>query len=58
MNEKKKAFLEKVLQIWEQQPDLRFGQLLCNATSGIAQDLYFASDEELLKLVEDLPNRR
>jgi len=47
-----KNILEKLKEIWERYPDLRFGQLIMNLFKDY--ELFFMEDEELLKEIEDL----
>jgi hypothetical protein len=47
-----KNILDKLKEIWERYPDLRFGQLIMNLFKDY--ELFFMEDEELLKEIEDL----
>jgi hypothetical protein len=47
-----KTILEKLGEIWERYPDLRFGQLILNAFK--EYELFYMEDDELLKEIEDL----
>lgn len=46
--------LARLKVIWDKNPDLRLGQLICNAVP--AEVLYFAEDDELIEAVEELYN--
>ena len=44
-------FMSELIDIWQEFPELRFGQFLCNVLRDPA--LYYAEDEDLLKKVKD-----
>ena len=44
--------LNKIKEIWERHPDLRLGQLICNAVP--ESILYYTEDDALIQAVEDL----
>lgn len=51
------GFLQEIKKIWEQYPDLRFGQMITDfeyyvKTKGI-NDLYYLEEDEFLKLLEE-----
>ena len=48
-----KPFLESIASLWEQNPDLRFGQLVSNVYSfGGIDDPFYIEDDYTLKLIE------
>ena len=50
-------FLKKLQECWEEVPDWRFGQLMCNFLGDVAtktnRDVFFIEDEEMLSLLEE-----
>jgi hypothetical protein len=49
--------IERLLKVWEANPELRLGQLLHNATHGV--DCFYLYDDEFVKLLElYLPQKR
>jgi hypothetical protein len=53
---RKRHFIEALTEMWVHQlPDLRLGQLLCNAAD--KTPLFYMSDDDLLKAVSDLARR-
>jgi hypothetical protein len=42
--------MQKLLRVWEANPNLRLGQLLHNATYGV--DYFYLHDDEFVKLLE------
>jgi uncharacterized protein YihD (DUF1040 family) len=44
--------LDKLQEIWERYPDLRFGQLIMNLFKDY--ELFYMEDEELMQEIEDL----
>lgn len=48
-----KPFLEKLEQIWNKFPDMRFGQFIENVSHLKKQELYFLEEEQLLELFEN-----
>lgn len=46
-----RPFLNEIALIWEQNPDLRFGQLIMNAFSNDIA-LYYADDERVLNQIK------
>lgn len=44
-------FMNELIDIWQEFPELRFGQLLCNVLRD--PSLYYVEDEDLLKKVRD-----
>lgn len=51
----REAYLKRILSLWNNYPELRFGQLLLNSVL-YSDDLYYMTDEELLKLLEHRAN--
>lgn len=49
--EEKKEVLEQFYEIWKENPDLRFGQLICNIISDPA--LYYIEDFHLIKKLKE-----
>lgn len=51
--ELKQQMIERLMKCWLEQPELRLGQLLCNAgySSGI-DDLFYIEDENLIEATE------
>jgi len=43
------VILQRLEQVWEKYPDLRFGQLILNV---LRNDFYYVEDEELAQRVE------
>ncbi len=50
----KAKLLKAILKIWNNNPELRLGQLLVNTGSN---DLYYVSDEQLLKNLQRYDNQ-
>jgi len=48
--------LDQLAEIKEKHPELRFGQILCNALDNIDIDLYYLSDETVLKALINIYN--
>ena len=44
-------FCYKLAKLWEDYPDWRFGQLICNLTN--REDIFYIEDDELMKKIED-----
>lgn len=55
MRDKKRIelFLKEIQKYWEQNPDLRFGQLLINVFGLSKKDVWFLEENETLKLFEE-----
>ncbi len=56
-NEQKRLVIERVLAVWQKNPDLRLGQLLINATSGLDNDhtvrkMFYVEDDALAERLE------
>ncbi len=47
----KRAFVEKLLALWEKYPSLRFGQLILNVYGN--NGFYYTEDAEFLKQLKD-----
>ena len=44
---------ERLATAWERFPDMRLGQLICNAYSGVMRDPFFIEDDELIEMIEE-----
>ena len=42
-------FLDKFEELWKLHPDIRFGQMIYNLTSGI--DIFYIEDDKMLELI-------
>lgn len=47
-----KETLDRLREIWEEEPELRLGQLIVNAVP--EEDIYFISNESLIKELENM----
>lgn len=56
MRDKKriKSFLEELQNIWEQVPDWRFFQLVCNIQRGLGSDGFYLEDDDALARIKNL----
>lgn len=54
----RRAVVERILEAWEQLPNLRFGQLLVNSQGMGAEVLFNISDMDLATRVEQYAARR
>jgi len=55
--EQKRAVIERILAVWEKNPQLRLGQLLVNTMNGIDDEhttrrIFYVEDEELAQRLE------
>lgn len=48
-----KPFLERLEKVWNEVPDWRFGQLVCNVLNSIPKDLFYVEDDEMIKYFEE-----
>ena len=48
-----KPFLERLGKVWEQVPDWRFGQLMCNVLNSMSNDPFFTEDDEMIEYFEN-----
>ena len=55
-----KRILEKIKVLWEESPDLRFGQFIQNIFGSIVGDqpIYFKEDDEVEKILDYLLNKK
>lgn len=55
MRDKKRIrpICERLATAWERFPDMRLGQLICNAFAGDAGDPFFIEDDKLIEMIED-----
>jgi len=44
---------ERLATAWERFPDMRLGQLICNAYNGVAKDPFYIEDEKLIEMIEE-----
>lgn len=44
-------FLNHIAEVWEKYPDLRFGQLISNATCG-GMDIFFMEEDQMLQAID------
>lgn len=51
--EHKDKITQRLLHIWNQYPELRLGQLIFNVFTSSERDLYYHSDEELIRALEE-----
>jgi len=59
MPDKRREIVEKILAMWEKAPDLRLGQLLCNAAlRNGADDLYYIDDDKLLAQMQEFVDKQ
>lgn len=49
-----KPFLEQLEQLWLQNPDLRFGQLIHLLANEIGRDIFFPEEEEWIENINKL----
>lgn len=49
--EQKRAIIERLLQVWLKNPELRLGQLIWNKTCN--SDFFYDEDEDFMKLLEN-----
>jgi hypothetical protein len=47
-------FLKELEVLWEQKPDLRFGQLIYILADEIKRDIFFPEEDEWLKHIKNL----
>ena len=54
MRDKKRirAFCNRLADVWEQCPDLRFGQLMMNVFGRMGKDPFFPEDDEMIGYIE------
>ena len=56
-----RPFCERLAAAWERCPDMRFGQLICNAFSvsntGACKDPFFVEDDVTIFLIEKLTDK-
>ena len=45
-----RPFLDHIAEVWEKYPDLRFGQLISNATCG-KMDIFFMEEDQMLQAI-------
>lgn len=45
-------FCEKLQAAWERNPDMRFGQFVCNVFGQIQRDPFYVEDDECMRLIE------
>ncbi len=55
--EQKRAVVERILAVWEKNPELRLGKMFLDVTTGIDNDhtvgkMYFIEDEDLAERME------
>ena len=48
-----KPFLERLEKIWNEVPDWRFGQLMCNVLNSMPKDPFFPEDDEMIEYFEN-----
>lgn len=48
-----KPFLERLEKVWNEVPDCRFGQLICNVLNSIPKDPFYVEDDEMIKYFEE-----
>ena len=48
-----KPFLERLEKMWNEVPDWRFGQLMCNVLNSMSTDPFFVEDEEMIEYFEE-----
>lgn len=49
------VMLERLRDVWERNPDLRLGQIVCNAGQyGLTMPIYHVEDEELMTAIESV----
>ena len=55
-----KRILEKIKVLWEESPDLRFGQFIQNIFGSIVGDqpIYFKEDDEVEKILDYLLSKK
>ncbi len=55
-----KRILEKIEKLWQNSPDLRFGQFIQNIFGSALRDqpIYFKEDEEIENILDYLINRK
>lgn len=44
---------ERLATAWERFPDMRLGQLICNAYNGVMRDPFYIEDEKLIEMIEE-----
>ena len=44
---------ERLAVAWERFPDMRLGQLICNAYAGVTKDPFFVEDDVLIEMIEE-----
>ena len=56
MRDKKriKPFLKELQNIWEQVPDWRFFQLICNIQRGLGSDSLYLEDDDALVRIKNM----
>lgn len=47
-----KKFCDRLAKVWENVPDWRFGQLICNALGEMGKDPFFPEDDEMIEYLE------
>jgi hypothetical protein len=54
-HEERRAFIERLLQVWDKLPHLRLGQLVCNGAHETTwHDPYYTPDGALIRNLESL----
>lgn len=48
------VFCDRLKEAWKCQPDLRFGQIVCNAQRAKGNDLFYLEDDRCIKFIEDM----
>lgn len=46
--EQKREVIERLYNAWIENPDLRLGQLICNNTYRLHQELFYIEDDEIV----------
>ena len=49
------AFMRRFKKIWKKFPNMRFGQFIANCLN--YQQIYYLSDEDIIKIIEDSYNK-
>lgn len=53
-----KPFLLKIEQLWLQNPDFRFGQIIYLLANSIQRDIFFPEEKEWLEHIDKLLNKK
>ena len=48
-----RPFLERLEKAWNEVPDWRFGQLMCNVLGSMPRDPFFLEDDEMIEYFEN-----